>query len=94
MTDTLFPKAEEGTPSVALGSTLMTVLGLVEGDALTYLEEQGSTTLRRLIRELDWPATLVTMAVGALIRQGLARGVRHELEIIIEPRRKRRLPRG
>ncbi len=66
--------------------SLMTPLGLVEGDILTRLEGHGATTLRRLIRELDWPAPMVMMAVGALTRAGLVRAVRHDLEVVVEAR--------
>ncbi len=66
-------------------SSLMTSLGLVEGDLLTYLERHGATTLRRLIRESDWPAPMIMMGLGALIRQGLARALQHDLEVIVEP---------
>ena len=65
-------------------SSLMTTLGFVEGEALTYLGTHGATTLRRLIRELEWSSQMVTMAVGALVRQGLARAKQHELEVIVE----------
>lgn len=68
---------------------VVTLLGLVEGEVLTYLEERGTTTLRGLIRALDWPAPFVTMGVGALIRHGLAKGVQHDLEVVLEPQVKR-----
>ena len=66
--------------------SLMTPLGIIEGDILTYLERHGTTSMRRLVRELEGPASLVVMAVGALIRGGLARAVQHDLEIIVEAR--------
>ena len=64
--------------------TLITQLGLAEGDVLTCLEEHGSTTLRRLIRDLDWPASIVMMAVGALVRARLVLAIQHDLEIVIQ----------
>jgi DNA-binding MarR family transcriptional regulator len=63
--------------------SLITPLGLVEGDVLTYLEEHGATSVRRLIRALDWPAPMVLMAVGALVRERLVRAVQHDLEVIV-----------
>ena len=66
-------------------TSLMTPLGLIEGEVLTHVEGYGATALRRLIRELEWPATLVMMAVGALVREGLIRAVQHDLEIILQP---------
>ena len=77
----------EQEPPVDLWDTaLLTQLGLVEGDVLTYLEEYGPTTLRGLIRGLDWPSRTVTMGVGALIREGLVQGRQRELEVLIEPK--------
>jgi len=75
------------TPSRAetTGASLMTPLGLVEGEILTHLEEHGVTTLRMLIGDLGWPSTMVMMAGGALIRAGLARATQHGLEVLIEP---------
>lgn len=67
--------------------SLMTPLGLLSGEVLTYLEAHGATPMRRLIRELSWPSTMVTMAVGALVREGLAQAVQHDLEVIVEIRR-------
>ena len=71
-----------------MNAMLMTSLGVVEGEVLTYLERHGATPLRRLVRELDWAAPLVTMAVGALVREGLASALQHELELIIAVRPK------
>lgn len=67
------------------GSSLVTQLGLVEGDILTYLERHGATTLRHLIRSLTWRTPLIIMATGALIRGGLVRATQRELEVILEP---------
>ena len=64
--------------------SLMTSLGLIEGDVLAYVEEHGATTVRRLIRELEWSAPMVMMAVGALVREGLVRATQHDLEVIVE----------
>jgi len=75
------PAAE---PAGSAGGSVVTLVGLVEGDVLAYLEGHGSATLRELIRALEWSAPLVTMGVGALIRQGLVRGIRHDLEVVLE----------
>ncbi len=75
------PPAETG------GRSLVTSLGIIEGEVLLYLDVHGATPVRRLIRELEWPSPLVTMAVGALIREGLVRASQHELEVIVAPRR-------
>jgi hypothetical protein len=68
-------------------ASLMTPLAWVEGDVLTYLERHGATPLRRLVRELEWTSPLVMMAVGALVREGLVQGIRHELEVVLQPNR-------
>jgi len=69
------------------GTPLMTTLGIVSGEILTDLEQHGPTTVRRLIRELDWPAPVVMMAIGALVREGLIQAAQHELEVLVAPRR-------
>ena len=74
------------------GVPLMTTLGIVSGEILTDLEQHGPTSMRRLIRELAWPAPVVMMAVGALIREGLIQAAQHELEVVIEPRREWTIP--
>ena len=69
--------------------SMITLLGLVEGDILEYLETQGSTTLYRLVQALEWPSRLVMMGVGALIREGLVIGRQRELEVVLEINRAR-----
>jgi hypothetical protein len=64
--------------------SLMTLLALVEGDILTYLEAQGRVPLRHLIQAMDWPSRMVLMAVGALIRKGLLAGRQQLLEVMVE----------
>ena len=66
-------------------TSMMTMLGMVEGEILSDLEQYGTLTLRRLIRMVEWPTMMVVMGVGALIREGLVRAVRRELEVILEP---------
>ena len=66
------------------GEALVTQLGVIEGELLTYVEEHGATPIRRLIRESEWPMPMVTMALGALAREGLVRLIRHDLETIVE----------
>ncbi len=67
--------------------SIMTPLGVVEGEVLTYLDRHGDTTLRRLNRELSWPAYMVMMAVGALVRAGLVRGIQRNLEVLVKMRK-------
>jgi hypothetical protein len=43
--------------------------------------------MRQLIRKSEWQAPMVIMAVGALIREGLVRGIQHDLEVIVESSR-------
>lgn len=57
----------------------MTPLGVVEGEVLEYLDRHRMTTLQQLSRALASPSYLVMMAVGALIRAGLVRGVQDHL---------------
>jgi hypothetical protein len=79
-------------PTGEQDSSLVTQLGIIEGEVLTCLERHGRTTLRQIIRDLEWPAPIVTMAVGAAIRQGLVRAVRRDLEVVLEPERGWRAP--
>jgi hypothetical protein len=65
-------------------TSLFTILGVVEGEILDSLETYRRLSLRRLIQGLGWPSNLIVMATGALIREGLARGYQHELEIVLE----------
>ena len=88
MTEMFVPLVEqEGkTPPVEPANVpLITTLGLVEGEVLTVLEAHGATTARGLVQELEWPAWMVVMAVGALIRERLVRATPRELELIVEP---------
>ena len=65
--------------------SLITLLALVEGDILIYLEEsRGRVTLRRLIQALDWPSRMVVMGVGALVRRKLVIGSQQPLEVLLE----------
>ncbi len=57
---------------------------LAAGELLKEVEWSGATTLRQLIRKLDWPVHLVVMAVGVLVRQGSMRITERELEVIVE----------
>lgn len=67
--------------------SLMTPLGMVEGEVLEHLDRCEKTTLRRLNQALQWPAYMVMMAVGALIRAGLVRAAQHDLEVVVTLRR-------
>lgn len=67
------------------GASLLTQLGLAEGDVLTYVETSGAKSLRRVIRDSPWSSSMVLMAVGALIRERLIQGVQHELDVIVAP---------
>ena len=65
-------------------ASLMTPLGLVEGEVLDYVEEKGSSMLVSVIRDLAWPAPVVVMAVGALVREGLIRAKKRDQGIELE----------
>ncbi|MFH1857583.1 MAG: hypothetical protein ABH845_01580 [Candidatus Omnitrophota bacterium] len=67
-------------------TSLMTMVGLVEGDILTYLEENGPTALGQVVQDLEWPSRLVMMAAGSLIRRGLVRAAQDDLAIVLELR--------
>lgn len=88
MAEALLPLVEEEwkkAPAEIEKAPLITTLGLVEGDVPAFLEDHGATTLRGLIRELEWPSRMVMMAVGALVRERLVRAAQRELKVILEP---------
>ena len=89
MSEVLLPLGDEELrtpiPGHARRTSLMTSVGLVEGDVLAYLEEHGATTSRQLIRSLEWPASLVMMGLGALVRAGVVQAVQRDLEVIVMP---------
>ena len=88
MSETLVPLIEQEWRKPPLRSEempMMTAVGLIEGEVLTFLEEHGATTMRHLIRELEWPARMIMMATGALIREHLVQATPHELEVLLEP---------
>lgn len=88
MAEALLPLAEQEwkkPPGEIEDTPLIATLGLIGGEVLTFLEDHGATTLRELIRELGWPARMVMMAVGGLIREHLVRATQHELEVVFEP---------
>ena len=92
MVQVAVPTVEEVWKRISMpdAPSLMTTLGIISGEVLAYLETRGATTLHQLARELEWPARMTMMAVGALIRQGLIRAIQHDLEVIVEPAMVRR----
>lgn len=66
------------------GVSLMTPIALVEGEVLNYLEANGSSTLKRIIEELKWPAVMILMGIGALIRGGLVRAKKIQDSVLLE----------
>lgn len=89
MAEVLERGVDEGKPFPvgSAGASLMTPLGIVEGEILEYLDHHGTATLERLTWELPWLPDMVTMAVGALIRAGLVRGIQLNLAIVVKPRK-------
>jgi hypothetical protein len=84
--DVMTADAAEPRPGLASleRAPLVTAVGLVEGDVLDYLESHGASALRGVVRALSWPVTLIMMAIGSLVRQGMVRGTRRDLEVILE----------
>lgn len=66
-------------------ASLMTPVGVVEGDILTYLEQHDAVTLDQLIQQLAWPSLVIVMAVGALIREGLIRASQFGKDFLVRP---------
>lgn len=67
------------------GVSLSSVLGLVEGEILLYLEEHGFARLRKIVNVLEWPMPEVMMAIGALIQEGLVEVRRDRFGVILQP---------
>ncbi len=76
--DTPLRNAADGLP-------LITSLGIIEGEILIALERDGALTLRELTRALTWPARLIMMAVGGLVREHLIQVTQFERDLVIEP---------
>ncbi len=74
------------TPFWPMCRSLMTPLGIVEGEVLEYLERHQTATLRQLTRTLASPSYMVMMAVGALTRAGIVRATQRDLEIVVKSR--------
>jgi hypothetical protein len=67
------------------GSSLMTTLSIVEGALLTFLEEeQGETSVQDAINHINYPATLLLMAVGSLVRRRLILATKMDTDILLE----------
>ena len=79
------PEADHASRREASGTEgpLVKSLGLVEGEILAQVRVGGPTTLRGLMRALNWPARMVLMAVGALLHAGLVEAEERELEVVI-----------
>lgn len=91
MSEVLLPMVEDEWKKPAAATTwdtsVITLLGVVQGEILEALESHGPMSLYRLIQSQDRPASTVTMAVGALIREGLVGGNEPRLHAIahVEP---------
>ena len=48
---------------------MITEIGLVAGDILSYLEKQGEVNFSDLLRDLDKPRDKVLMSLGWLARE-------------------------
>ncbi|GEM_PF-3195432 len=70
------------------GASLMTPLGLIEGDVLNLVESKGRVALKDIVQELTWPEAMVMMSAGALIREGLVQAKRHHRFIYLEEAKK------
>ena len=62
---------------------VMTELEMVEADVLTWLEANGPTSLRHLIRESDHPGMLVAMAIDPLVRAGFVQVTARDPDLMV-----------
>jgi hypothetical protein len=60
-----------------------TTLGLISGEILLSLETCGPVPTRELVEKLEWPAELVYMAIGGLIRRRLVGAAFHLGEVVV-----------
>ena len=74
------------TNGIQQASPIITLLGVLSGEILTYLEKCEKATAAQLSRELGWTVPMVMMAIGTLIREGLVLAHPSNLEIVIQPR--------
>ncbi len=64
--------------------SLMTPIGVAQGDALFYLEQKGSAYVCDMATHLEWPTPVMMLAAGALIRDGLVKAKTQNGEIVLE----------
>lgn len=67
----------------ASDTSVDTTLGLISGEILLSLETCGPVPARELLEKLQWPAELVYMAVGSLIRRRMIGAAFHQDEVIV-----------
>lgn len=65
-------------------ASLMTPIGIAEGDMLFYLEQKGTAYLGDMATHLEWPKPVMMLAAGALIRNGLIKARRYDNHIVLE----------
>jgi hypothetical protein len=71
--------ALEEAPADSVNATL----GLISGEILLSLETCGPVSTAELVEKLEWPAELVYMAVGALIRRRLIGAAFRQGEVVV-----------
>jgi len=62
---------------------LISLIGVVQGEILEYLERKKFSTMRNLLKCLPHPTHVVTMALGALIYSGLVKAKQDEKYITV-----------
>ena len=48
------------------GASLLTMLNVVEGEILDFMEGKGEVTFSYLVSHIEWPEVVVVMATGGL----------------------------
>src|SRR4051812_29418126 len=63
-------------------TSLMTSIGLAEGEVLSALEKKDVALIDELV-PAGWPAFLIWMAVGSLVRAGLIRAIQFQKSLYL-----------
>lgn len=65
------------------GSSLFTIMSIVEGEILEFLDGKGEISLAEILGQLNWPEPVVMISVGGLIREGLVVAKRHDKFVLL-----------
>ncbi len=84
-------RSKNGSSSVLRGGDehipIISLMGAIQGEILEFVEKNGTSTLRQILKKLQKPTHLVAMALGVLICSGLVRAEQGEkfISVWVDP---------